>query len=53
MKPLYFPVRSSSGRNNLGRLISFRKGGGLKRKMFYAAYVIANKSPIDANYGRA
>jgi large subunit ribosomal protein L2 len=35
MKILYFPVRSSSGRNNLGRLISFRKGGGLKRKMLF------------------
>jgi large subunit ribosomal protein L2 len=35
MKVFYFPVRSSSGRNNLGRLISFRKGGGLKKKLLF------------------
>ncbi len=26
-------LRSASGRNNLGRLVSFRKGGGFKRKL--------------------
>lgn len=35
MKKLCFSLRSSSGRNNLGRLISFRKGGGLKKKLLF------------------
>lgn len=35
MKTLGFVVRSSSGRNNLGRLISFRKGGGLKKRLLF------------------
>lgn len=35
MKQLKFTVRSSSGRNNFGRLISFRKGGGLKKKLLF------------------
>lgn len=33
MKFFSLSVRSSSGRNNLGRLVSFRKGGGLKKKL--------------------
>lgn len=33
MKSFFVTVRSSSGRNNLGRLVSFRKGGGLKKKL--------------------
>lgn len=33
LKKIFISLRSASGRNNLGRLVSFRKGGGLKKKL--------------------